>query len=533
MAREQKSGSVLQWFPTLTVAAIAVLVAITFAPSVWRLDPLIDEMYHLESWRNRYGTDDPLPVFHVRLAATGKLTAGQKDWLADLYRTSPLFRRLLFVQSDPPSPLHSALGEIIQAASNSSVVALRIPSLIAAVGVVWLMYLLGRRLLDPGLACCLASLACVGPLVQTYAGVGRSHMLAQFALTGLLYSLIGSQEDPRRSPARFLAWAVLAQVSHWSTWAVVGPVVGAEFIRRLTSGCSFMMLLKQSAWYLVTSVALIGVFVLQNVGTTAAGNMTGTFQGVWDYFCHASPFGFASQFGRGGFMTAAGLLFAALALAGACVGLRETTTRLRAFVIPVIAGVCGSLIGMYFMTAGIRHMLIYQAPWIVLAGIGLRYACGTATCAMAVACGTVVLSALVALANPVDPYENLLHGDIRYSQPAAVLRRELRPGERWAAWPYYQGNAFFPFGPFPVPFLPNTEGELLTIMTSADAPRFLFTTVDAEAANRASLPTPLKRTEYYGRSVLLEYPSRAPESSGGNTASADEQPAGSKPVDIP
>lgn len=68
----------LQLYDKLTIGGIAMLVALTFVPSAWRLDPIIDEMYHLESWRNRYGTDDPLPIFRVRLAASGALSDGQK-----------------------------------------------------------------------------------------------------------------------------------------------------------------------------------------------------------------------------------------------------------------------------------------------------------------------------------------------------------------------------------------------------------------------------------------------------------------------
>jgi len=506
MTTEQHPPSTLTLLQRLTTLAIACVVGLTFVPSLWRLDPLIDEMYHLRSWRNRYGTDDPLPIFHVRLAASGSLTDGQKETLEHLYRTSPLFRQLLFVQSDPPSPLHSTLGEIIQAATNSNIVALRVPSLLAAIGAVWLMYLLGARLLDRGLAYCLAALACVGPLTQTYAGVGRSHMLAHFALTGLLYALLRDQPDVGRSPKRLLAWALLAQVCHWSAWAVVGPVVGAEFMRRLLAGCTLSQLLKQTWWYAIASIGLVGVFILQNVGTTAAGNMTGTFLGVWDFFSRSSPFGFVSQVGYSAAVKAAGAVFAGFAIAGAWFGLRDMKPQVRTFVVPVIAGACGSLIGMYFMAAGIRHLLIYQVPFVVLAGLGLRYACGSEIRACAVAFGMVLLSILVALLKPVDPYEHLLHGDVRYSQAAAVLKRELRPGDRWAAWPYYQASPFYRYGPFPEPLTPANTDELGTIMSSPNRPRFLWMTMEEESRNAALLPEPLERRVFDSRSVLLEYP---------------------------
>ena len=53
-------------------------------------------MLHLESWRNRYRTDDMMPLFMRRLELNPRFSPSQKQALREVYHAHPLFQRLVF-----------------------------------------------------------------------------------------------------------------------------------------------------------------------------------------------------------------------------------------------------------------------------------------------------------------------------------------------------------------------------------------------------------------------------------------------------
>ena len=77
-------------------AILLVLVAISFLtrlPSPWRLDVINDEMHHLESWRNRYKSQDIYPLFLQKLELSGRLSPAKLNLLHKIYQSSPLIQR--------------------------------------------------------------------------------------------------------------------------------------------------------------------------------------------------------------------------------------------------------------------------------------------------------------------------------------------------------------------------------------------------------------------------------------------------------
>ena len=51
----------------LVVIVLLAAGAATRVPMLWRIEPTNDELLHLESWRNRYWSNDQFPVFRERL----------------------------------------------------------------------------------------------------------------------------------------------------------------------------------------------------------------------------------------------------------------------------------------------------------------------------------------------------------------------------------------------------------------------------------------------------------------------------------
>ena len=76
---------------------------------------------------------------------------------------------------------------------------------------------------------------------------------------------------------------------------------------RLHEGTPLLRLIRQTWWYALGSVAMVGVFLLQATGTSTFSRHVG-FPGVlklWEYVCTASPFGHLGRFGTVGSGSAA------------------------------------------------------------------------------------------------------------------------------------------------------------------------------------------------------------------------------------
>jgi len=138
--------------------------------------------YTLNPTAINYRTADISPDLLRKLERARFLTPEQIGLFKKVYYASPVAQRALIVVADMHPPLHPVTAEIIEAVSRSSLVALRIPSVLASLACILLMYLLGSELKDSTLGLWLAALMTVSLIAQTYAGIGRSYALAQ-ALT--------------------------------------------------------------------------------------------------------------------------------------------------------------------------------------------------------------------------------------------------------------------------------------------------------------------------------------------------------------
>lgn len=493
--------------------AVVLLVFVALAtrlPAPWGPEVIGDEMLHLESWRNRYRTADMMPLFQRRLDLNARFSTQQKQTLRDLYQGHPWFQRLLLVQSDPPSPTYSALGEVIESLSHSNLLALRLPSVVFALLALILAFFLGRMMGDDVLGLWVAGLLAIGPLPQLYAGLGRPHGLAQLALLGVIYAFAAERRYRYPSPWRFWVVALLAQTTHWSSWAIIGPLVLGEMVIRLREGTSLWQLIRQTWWYALGSVALVGVFLLQATGTSAFGANVG-FPGVltlWEYVCRASPFGHLGRFGAVG-LWISGLAFVALVAVGLW-AMFHRTDALRSARWPMLVAVLVSVWGTCVMCAGVRHMMIYATMPIVLAGVGARSLFPSRESAAAGLAAVLVVFTTLSLWGAEDPYRTILVHDSRYSEIARDLHSALKPGDVWISWPYFAGSPLYRYGPFPEPILPLTEQEFQQALDDRPADHACFVlTTPQDAAQNPTLRPATDKTEYLNGMTLVRLPARS------------------------
>jgi hypothetical protein len=252
------------WTRRLVVALLVALAVGTPLPAPWRAEVIGDEMIHLESWRNRYRTDDMLPLFRLRLERHPGFSAAEKAAIERAYFASPLVQRMTFLLADQPSPTFSVIAETIEWLTRSNLVALRSASVVFSFGALVLAFLLGRELKDDALGLWLAALLAMGPLPQIFAGIGRPHALSQLAVLGVVLMFVRDVRRGEPSPRRFLATALFAQTTHWAGLAIVGPLVISALVRRYLAGASLYRLCRQAWWYAAASVRLLGLFKVQS-----------------------------------------------------------------------------------------------------------------------------------------------------------------------------------------------------------------------------------------------------------------------------
>jgi hypothetical protein len=508
MPRERAPAS---WQRNVVLGLLAAFLLATRLPAPWRLDAVNDEMFHIKSWRNRYRTADVLPLFSRRIEQTNRLSSSQKDSLRRLYQTSPLFQRLLCVKGDYASVGYSAMAEAIEALSQSNIIALRMPSVLFSLLTIVLAYVLGKTLWDEALGLWIAAFFAVGVLQQVYAGVGRPHGMTQFALVALVTMFVRERRYQFHSPWRMLLVALFGQTAHLTGWSVFGILVASELVRRYLAGASLGTLVRQTWWYAAASVLILGLFMFASFGTSVIGANV-YYPGVdvwWTNLCVASPFGHLAAFGKA-WEWGSGIAWVVLILNGLRILFTEEWGR--GFRWPFLIALVVCLSVPFVASSGVRHLMIYGVIPMVLSGIGARGLFRGSIAALAgVAVLLVVFTPISLACGDECRYGLIMTSEVRYSQVANLLAKEMEPGDIWISWPYFLGCPLYPYRELPEPVMPITRDEFKEALHKrpADHSYFVLLVRVDEKADPA-LEHPAWRIEYPNGMVLLKLAPKPP-----------------------
>lgn len=497
------------WLKITVITLLVVLALGTRLPAPWRAEVTNDEMYHIKSWRNRYRTNDVLPLFVRRLDRSHAFSSSLKEQLKQLYYSSPLFQRFLCIKSEYGSYGYGLLGEAIEAASHSSIVALRIPSVLASLGTILLAYLLGKTLKDEPLGFLLASFFAAGLLPQVYAGIGRVHGLTQFALVALLYMMALDHRQKNPSPRRFLIVALLAQTAHLTAWGIIGILVIGELLHRyLVLGTPLRELIRQTWWYAALSVLLLGVIATGLIDTSMVGANVyyPGFKTWWQNLCLASPFGHLAGLGEEA-MWASGVAWVLLILNGLRL-LFADDSPYREFRWPFLVATVVSFVVPFYASSGVRHLMIYGVVPMVVSAIGARALFASPRAALAGAAVMLAVFTPLSLACRECAYRYILFpADIPYSPVARRLAAEIKPGDVWISWPYFACCPLYPYADLPEPIMPITGDEFHEALHNrpADHACFVWMNKTDEGADPV-LKQAVMRVEYPNGMILLKLP---------------------------
>jgi hypothetical protein len=492
------------WLRNVVLGLLTALALASRLPAPWRLDVTNDEMYHIESWRTQYRTENVMPLFLKHLAATSSLSSVHKESLRQLYSSSPLFQRLLCVKSDYGSVSYSAFAEIIEAVTKSNLAALRMPSVFFSLATIALAYLLGKLLWDEAMGLWLAGFFAIGPLPQVYAGLGRSHGYTQFALLWLFYMFLREQRLQHRSPWRFLAVALLAQACHTTGWATIGMLVASELLRRYLEGAAVRVLVGQTWWYWLCSLGFFLLFLGCSFGTSVIGANV-YYPGIkvwWSNLCIASPFGHLAAFGQS-WQWASGIAWIALIL----IGLRALWVAPwgRGVRWPFLLILIASLTVPFFASSNPRHLLIYGVVPLALSAIGARSLFKTSRAALVALSVLLVVFTVISLDCRECPYRFVENNGVRYSEVAKLLGDQMKPGDIWINWPYFIGCPLYPYRRLPEPIMALTSEEFHAALRNRppDHDCFVLMALADERAYAELRPYEWRR-EYPNGMILLK-----------------------------
>lgn len=480
-----------------------------------------DEMRHLECWRNQYRTDDIFPLFLGKLERGGWLAGEKLELVRRVYDSGPLAQRGFLVLVDGHPPLFPVMAEIIEAVTHSNLGAARLPSALASLFAVFLMYRLGRTLVDPTLGLWFAALLTISVIAEVYAGIARPYALAQCATTLALLVFVREQQQSHRAPWRLWLTALFAQSLHWLTWALVGPLVVIELVRRLRAGQGIGSLFRQTWWYALISVSILGVLAvhLSNPGISEVGTHNRWFA-IWTHFAIASPFAAIDHLLSIGpfalFSPAAlALLFMALFGVGCVTADRQYREAAPdgALALPVVRVglllfLLACAIAPIALFTGPRFMLIFVTGFIVFAGIGAHWLLRPRIVAQIGVAVLLLAFGVLRVGWPANPYQLVFWNETDYRPIAAQLEEALGPGDEWCAYPYFWGDALYPYGPLPAPVRLYSDADFEAFL--AGLPRAEGSTYILIKGRMAKGYRILRRareqTEYFNDFVVLKIP---------------------------
>ena len=462
---ERQSTVFWWWMPVI------LLVGLSFStrlPAPWQMDVTNDEMHHLESWRNRYKSDDIYPLFLKKLEARKDLSPVRVEMVRKLYFSSSLVPHALLVLVDPQPPIFPTLAEITAKVTDSSLMALRSWSVAFSLLAIWVGYLAGREIAGRLCGLWLAILVCIGAVSQFFAGIGRPYALTQLTILLAIWAFTRRQKDQTTLP-RFLSWCLLAQAVQWMAWAVVGPLVIVELVRQWRGGTALAQLARRIWWYALISVLLLPEMFIQArnpVVIRQGGLMPLDF--VWWCFAVASPTGHLGSFGDTALYAGSAVVLA-LGIAGAIVMLRRRRQRQTTVLwlhTGLLAAALGGILASIIVGVTVRFEVSYITPWLVLTAVGLWALIPRPRAALITATAVLLAFGWLSLWHPQDPFARIADYDVRWSQVAAVMKQQQRPDGRWIGFAPSIACNIYRYGPFPEPIAPFRMEELKQLLDS-------------------------------------------------------------------
>lgn len=471
------------WQYVLTLLVLAGIGALVL-PAPWRMPASNDEMLHLQSWRNRYGTDDVFPIGRHKIAKAKHIPDAVRELALTIYDAGPIGQRLFIVMQDCHPSLWPITAEIVAGVTNSSLAAIRLLSTLSFLLTLYLLYRIGAHLGSGSEGALLTSLWCISYLPFEYAGMARMYAPAMAALALFLYYYLRIDVTDDRRFRNLALLAILPISLEWFAWPAVYMLMALALVRRIrVSGGARHALRRHLVllpFFIVCAIFLCYYLILRNFHPSASPEYR-VAHGHHPAYEHLATF--LAQIGPASFLvslTEATLYFAIANTAffslGAALflGSRRMSWDFRVTVL--LLTIAAFLLPTQIRMLPRHYML---ATFVPLVFFGLAVVALIPRIARPVIAVSVLAFGLIVFYSQ-ERFFGKNNPTYDYPQVAQAVAKALQDNDAWIAFPYQRAMCIYRYAALPEPELPTSlaefhetlkripEGESRVVLTGRD-----------------------------------------------------------------
>lgn len=457
------SSHVPKWSRYAATVLVVVGTGALVLPAPWRMPAWNDEMLHLQSWRNRYGTDDVFPIGRHKIAKAKHIPEAVRALALAVYDSGPMAQRLFIIMQDCHPSLWPIIAEIVAGATNSSLVAIRLLSTVSFLLTLYLLYRIGTHLGSESEGALLGALWGVAYLPLEYAGLARMYAPAMAALALFLYYYLAIDITNDRKFRNLALLAILPISLEWFAWPAVYMLLALAVIRRARLSSGTRQALRRHLvllpFFLTCAMFMCYYLLLRNFHPSASPEYLAT-QGHHPAYEHLVTF--LAQIGPASFVCSLTDATVYLAIANTAffalgaalfLGSRRTSWGFRVTVLLLV--VAGFVLPTQIRMLARHYMLATFVPFVLFAWAVVALIPRSARPVIAVAVlafGAVVLYSQERFFGKDNPAYD-------YPRIAQAVAEALGDDDGWIAFPYQLAMCIYRYGDLPEPQLPTSLSE--------------------------------------------------------------------------
>lgn len=457
--------------PTAIWTALVLLgIAILVLPAPWRMPASNDEMLHLKSWRNRYGTDDVFPIGRHKIAKAKHIPAPVRNLALAIYDSGPIGQRLFIVMQDCHPSLWPITAEIMASVTDSSLVAIRLLSTLCFVLTLYLLYCIGCHLHGWSEGLLLASLWSISYLALEYAGTARMYASAMAALALFLYYYLKIDVKDDRQFRNLALLAILPISLEWFTWPAVYMLLALAVLQRVRGVRGWRQGLARHKslipFFLVCGIFFCYYYVLRNFHPSASPEYSAgrgvhpAYEHLMEFLAQIGPFSFLCSLTDGlSYIAAANVAFFTL---GAILFLRDTRTPLAFRATVVLLAIAAFVLPTQIRMLPRHYMLATFVPFVF-------FTLAVVTHLPKNSQGLIGLILLVPAIGILYSQDRFFGKDnVAYDHPriAQTVASSLQGGEKWIAFPYQRAMSIYRYAELPEPVLATSQSEFEQVLAN-------------------------------------------------------------------
>jgi hypothetical protein len=469
---------------------VLILIGALVVPAPWRLPAATnDEMLHLKSWRNRYGTNDVFPIGRLKISKATNIPPAIKQIALRIYDSGPIGQRLFIVMQDCHPSLWPITAEIIASVTDSSLLAIRLVSTICFAITLFFVYQIGKSIHDHSVGLFAAVAWCLSHLAIEYAGTARMYAPAMAALAFFVYAFLNTDPLEDRGFRRLALIAILPISLEWFTWPTVYLALASAVFSRLRVTRTLpvtVKTLRSLVPFMLVSAVFLGYYLILAKFHPSASPEWSEGRGPHPAYEH-----FVDFFARVGLLSFLNVVYdrdVPIAIANGVINLIGFAAFIfsnrpsRFQVVAILGAVAGLLLPLAIRMLARHYMLALFLPLTTgVVGLGLLI---PRRVRLPLAIGLALVG--IGIASSQERFFGRDNPLYEYPRIARALREHLSSETLWIAFPYQLAMCVYRYEPLPEPIMATSRKELDAALYEMPAGRPFLILTHKWTADRVS-----------------------------------------------